>query len=122
VDKSAKRLIVESPGHRYRVPAPPPNNPAAELSTRSYQGYFEHFQAEDAPIGKPRLLSYPTQSHTLLPLFTSVIVRIRRRAFVVHEVIRRQRRRNRLEGERRLGEVETVGEIVGRRVRVAQRR
>src|SRR5580700_5255566 len=53
---------------------------------------------------------------------TLVIIRIRRRAFIVHEVIRPQRRRNRPERDRRLGKVETVGEIVGGCVRVAPRR
>ena len=51
--------------------------------------------------------------------FTLVIIRICWRAFIVHEVIRRQRRRNTPELDRRLGEVETVGEIIDGRVRLA---
>src|SRR5205807_10156557 len=63
--------------------------------------------------------SRPTCS-TLFPYTT--LFRSGRRPLVVQEVIGLQRRGNCLKWNRRLAEVETIGEIVGGSVRVAKRR
>ena len=50
-----------------------------------------------------------------------VVVRVRRRRFVIQKELRIQRRRDRLERQRSLIEVEAIGKIVRRRVRVTER-
>lgn len=63
-----------------------------------------------------------TKSISLIESATcSVIIGIGARPLVVEEVGRIERRRNRVEGERRLREVETIRQIIGRSVRVAER-
>jgi hypothetical protein len=56
------------------------------------------------------LRSFENRS-TLLPQGRSVIIRVGPRALVVEEVGRIERRGDRLEGERRLWEVETIGQV-----------
>ena len=64
-----------------------------------------------------------TKSTPLIESATcSVIIGIGPRPLVVEEVGRIERRRNRVEGERRLREVETIRQIIGRSVRIAERR
>src|SRR5260370_28708193 len=52
---------------------------------------------------------------------TSIVVRVQRRPFVVQKILRVQRRGDRLKRQRCLVEVEAIGEVIRRRIPVAER-
>src|ERR1700716_3085956 len=51
----------------------------------------------------------------------SVVVRVRRRRRVIQKILRVQRRVDRLKLQRRLSEVDAIGKVIRRRIRVAER-